>query len=143
MSKSISFENVIFANNGASGRVDIGLIGMEVATGHADFNIMEMKTGVTVGTATLDIHCKGMDIIGFDGQVDFKVFDLDGTQIFHTMFNSDNGMEGADEFINRICKFTCKSEANVRELMYNACMAISDTSEVYKEHITFGSKHSA
>ena len=89
---SINFENVIFANNGASGRVDIGLIGMEVATGHADFNIMAMKTGVTVGTATLDI--------------------------------------------------TCKSEANVREILYNACMAISDASEVYEEHITFG-KHSA
>lgn len=139
---SINFENVIFANNGASGRVDIGLIGMEVATGHADFNIMEMKTGVTVGTATLDINCNGMEIIGFDGQVDFKVFDIDGTQIFRAMFNSDNGTEGADEFVNRIGKFTCKSEANVREILYNACMAISDASEVYEEHITFG-KHSA
>ena len=114
---SINFENVIFASNGASGRVDIGLIGMEVATGHADFNIMEMKTGVTVGTATLDINCKGMEIIGFDGQVDFKIFDLDGTQVFHTMVNSDNGTEGADEFVNRIGKFTCKSEANVREIL--------------------------
>lgn len=139
---SINFENVIFANNGASGRVDIGLIGMEVATGHADFNIMEMKTGVSVGKATLDINCKGMEIIGFDGQVDFKIFDIDGTQVFHTMVNSDDGTEGADEFINRICKFTCKSEANVREIIYNACMAISDASEVYEEHITFG-KHSA
>lgn len=139
---SINFENVIFANNGASGRVDIGLIGMEVATGHADFNIMEMKTGVTVGTATLDINCKGMEIIGFDGQVDFNVFDIDGTQIFHTTVSSDNGTEGADEFVNRICKFTCKSEANVREILYNACMAISDASEIYEEHITFG-KHSA
>ena len=139
---SINFENVIFANNGASGRVDIGLIGMEVATGHADFNIMEMKTGVTVGTATLDINCKGMEIIGFDGQVDFKVFDIDGTQIFHTTVSSDNGTEGADEFVNRICKFTCKSEANVREILYNACMAISDASEIYEERITFG-KHSA
>ena len=139
---SINFVNVIFASNGASGRVDIGLIGMEVATGHADFNIMEMKTGVTVGTATLDINCKGMEIIGFDGQVDFKVFDIDGTQIFHTTVSSDNGTEGADEFVNRIGKFTCKSEANVREILYNACMAISDASEVYEEHITFG-KHSA
>ena len=139
---SINFENVIFANNGASGRVDIGLIGMEVATGHADFNIMEMKTGVTVGTATLDINCKGMEIIGFDGQVDFKIFDLDGTQVFNTMVNSDNGAEGAYEFVNRIGKFTCKSEANVREILYNACMAISDASEIYEEHITFG-KHSA
>lgn len=139
---SINFENVIFANNGASGRVDIGLIGMEVATGHADFNIMDMKTGVTVGTATLDINCKGMEIIGFDGQVDFKVFDIDGTQVFHTIVNSDNGTEGADEFVNSIGKFTCKSEANVREILYNACMAISDASEVYEEHITFG-KHSA
>ncbi len=139
---SINFENVIFANNGASGRVDIGLIGMEVATGHADFNIMEMKTGVTVGTATLDINCKGMEIIGFDGQVDFKVFDIDGTQIFHTTVSSDNGTEGADEFVNRIGKFTCKSEANVREILYNACMAISDASEIYEERITFG-KHSA
>ena len=139
---SINFENVIFASNGASGRVDIGLIGMEVATGHADFNIMEMKTGVTVGTATLDINCKGMEINGLDGQVDFKIFDLDGTQVFHTMVNSDNGTEGADEFVNRIGKFTCKSEANVREILYNACMAISDASEVYEEHITFG-KHSA
>ena len=139
---SINFENVIFANNGASGRVDIGLIGMEVATGHADFNIMEMKTGVTVGTATLDINCKGMEIIGFDGQVDFKIFDLDGTQVFHTMVNSDNGTEGADGFVNRIGKFTCKSEANVREILYNACMAISDASEIYEEHITFD-KHSA
>ena len=139
---SINFENVIFASNGASGRVDIGLIGMEVATGHADFNIMEMKTGVTVGTATLDINCKGMEIIGFDGQVDFKIFDLDGTQVFHTMVNSNNDTEGADEFVNRIGKFTCKSEANVREILYNACMAISDVSEVYEEHITFG-KHSA
>ena len=139
---SINFENVIFANNGASGRVDIGLIGMEVATGHADFNIMEMKTGVTVGTATLDINCKGMEIIGFDGQVDFKIFDIDGTQIFHTTVSSDNGTEGADEFVNRIGKFTCKSESNVREILYNACMAISDASEVYEEHITFG-KHSA
>ena len=139
---SINFENVIFANNGASGRVDIGLIGMEVATGHADFNIMDMKTGVTVGTATLDINCKGMEIIGFDGQVDFKVFDIDGTQIFHTTVSSDNGTEGADEFVNRIGKFTCKSETNVREILYNACMAISDASEVYEEHITFG-KHSA
>ena len=139
---SINFENVIFANNGASGRVDIGLIGMEVATGHADFNIMDMKTGVTVGTATLDINCKGMEIIGFDGQVDFKIFDIDGTQIFHTTVSSDNGTEGADEFVNRIGKFTCKSEANVREILYNACMAISDASEVYEEHITFG-KHSA
>ena len=115
---------------------------MEVATGHADFNIMEMKTGVTVGTATLDINCKGMEIIGFDGQVDFKIFDLDGTQVFHTMVNSDNCTEGADEFVNRIGKFTCKSEANVREILYNACMAISDASEIYEEHITFG-KHSA
>ena len=139
---SINFENVIFANNGASGRVDIGLIGMEVATGHADFNIMEMKTGVTVGTATLDINCKGMESSGFDGQVDFKVFDIDGTQIFHTTVSSDNGTEGADEFVNRIGKLTCKSEANVREILYNACMAISDASEVYEEHITFG-KHSA
>ena len=139
---SINFENVIFANNGASGRVDIGLIGMEVATGHADFNIMEMKTGVTVGTATLDINCKGMEIIGFDGRVDFKIFDLDGTQIFHTTVSSDNGTEGADEFVNRIGKFTCKSEANVREILYNACMAISDASEIYEERITFG-KHSA
>ena len=139
---SINFENVIFANNGASGRVDIGLIGMEVATGHADFNIMEMKTGVTVGTATLDINCKGMEIIGFDGQVDFKIFDLDGTQVFHTTVNSDNGTEGADGFVSRIGKFTCKSEANVREILYNACMAISDASEIYEEHITFG-KHSA
>lgn len=139
---SINFENVIFANNGASGRVDIGLIGMEVATGHADFNIMEMKTGVTVGTATLDINCKGMEIVGFDGQVDFKVFNIDGTQIFHTTVSSDNGTEGADEFVNRIGKFICKSEANVREILYNACMAISDASEVYEEHITFG-KHSA
>ena len=139
---SINFENVIFANNGASGRVDIGLIGMEVATGHAEFNNMAMKTGVTVGTATLDINCKGMEIIGFDGQVDFKVFDIDGTQIFHTTVSSDNGTEGADEFVNRIGKFTCKSEANVREILYNACMAISDASEVYEEHITFG-KHSA
>ena len=139
---SINFENVIFANNGASGRVDIGLIGMEVATGHADFNIMEMKTGVTVGTATLDINCKGMEIIGFDGQVDFKIFDIDGTPIFHTTVSSDNGTEGADEFVNRIGKFTCKSESNVREILYNACMAISDASEVYEEHITFG-KHSA
>lgn len=139
---SINFENVIFASNGASGRVDIGLIGMEVATGHADFNIMDMKTGVTVGTATLDINCKGMEIIGFDGQVDFKIFDLDGIQIFHTTVSSDNGTEGADEFVNRIGKFTCKSEANVREILYNACMAISDASEVYEEHITFG-KHSA
>lgn len=139
---SINFENVIFANNGASGRVDIGLIGMEVATGHADFNIMEMKTGVSVGKATLDINCKGMEIIGFDGQVDFKVFDIDGTQIFHTTVSSDNGTEGADEFVNRIGKFTCKNEANVREILYNACMAISDASEVYEEHITFG-RHSA
>ena len=139
---SINFENVIFANNGASGRVNIGLIGMEVATGHADFNIMEMKTGVTVGTATLDINCKGMEIIGFDGRVDFKIFDLDGTQIFHTTVSSDNGTEGADEFVNRIGKFICKSEANVREILYNACMAISDASEIYEEHITFG-KHSA
>lgn len=140
---TINFENVIFANNGASGRVDIGLIGMETATGHANFNIMEMKTGVAVGTATLDINCKGMEIIGFDGQVDFKVFDLDGTQIFHTFVNSDNGMEAADEFVKRIGKFTCKSEANVREILYNACMSIGDASEVYEEHITFGSKHSA
>lgn len=139
---TINFEKVIFANNGASGRVDIGLIGMEVATGHADFNIMEMKTGVSVGKATLDINCKGMEIIGFDGRVDFKIFDLDGTQIFHTTISSDNGTEGADEFVNHIGKFTCKSEANVREILYNACMAISDASEVYEEHITFG-KHSA
>lgn len=142
MSTTINFENTIFANNGVSGRVDIGLIGMEVATGHADFSLMEMKTGVTVGTATLDINCKGMEIIGFDGRVDFKIFDLDGTQIFHTTVSSDNGTEGADEFVNRIGKFTCKSEANVREILYNTCMAISDASEVYKEHITFG-KHSA
>lgn len=139
---SINFENVIFANNGASGRVDIGLVGMEVATGHADFSLMEMKTGVSVGKATLNINCKGMEIIGFDGQVDFKIFDIDGTQIFHTAFSSDNGTEGVDEFVNRIGKFTCKSEANVREILYNACMAISDASEVYEEHITFG-KHSA
>ena len=139
---SINFENVIFANNGASGRVDIGLIGMEVATGRADFNIIFFLFFVTVGTATLDINCKGMEIIGFDGQVDFKIFDLDGTQIFHTTVSSDNGTEGADEFVNRIGKFTCKSEANVREILYNACMAISDASEIYEEHITFG-KHSA
>ena len=139
---SINFENVIFANNGASGSVDIGLVGMEVATGHADFSLMEMKTGVSVGKATLNINCKGMEIIGFDGQVDFKIFDIDGTQIFHTAFSSDNGTEGVDEFVNRIGKFTCKSEANVREILYNACMAISDASEVYEEHITFG-KHSA
>ena len=139
---SINFENVIFANNGASGRVDIGLVGMEVATGHADFSLMEMKTGVSVGKATLNINCKGMEIIGFDGQVDFKIFDIDGTQIFHTAFSSDNGTEGVDEFVNRIGKFTCKSEANVREILYNACMAISDASEVYEKHITFG-KHSA
>lgn len=138
MSTTINFENIIFANNGASGRVDIGLIGMEIATGHADFNLMEMKTGTSVGKATLDINCKGMEIIGFDGLVDFKIFDLDGTQVFHTTVNSDNGTEGADEFINRICKFTHKSEVNARELMYNACMAISDASEVYEEHITFG-----
>ena len=100
---TINFENVIFANNGASGRVDIG----------------------------------------FDGQVDFKIFDLDGTQIFHTVVNSDNGTEAADEFVKRIGKFTCKSETNVREILYNACMLISDASEVYEEHITFGSKHSA
>ena len=130
---SINFENVIFANNGAFGRVYIDLIGMEVATCHADFNIMEMKTGVIVGKATLDINCKGMEIIGFDGRADFKIFDLDGTQIFHTTVSSDNGTEGADEFVNHIGKFTCKNEANVREILYNAYMAIIDASKVYEE----------
>lgn len=137
---SINFENSMFVIKNATGTVEQGLIGFQECSGHADLDILDCNTDEKLGTATVDIECSGMDATGYDGQSIFSIFNGE-EEIFHATFNSTNGLDGYNKFIESIALVTCKTNANVKEMLANAGEAVSRNTKVHKETWSFGSKH--
>ena len=137
---SINFENAMFIIKSAIGTVEQGLIGFQECSGHADLDILDCNTDEKLGTATVDIECSGMDATGYDGQSIFSIFNGE-EEIFHATFNSMNGLDGYNKFIESIASVTCKTKANVKEILANAGEAIGRNTKVHKETWSFGSKH--
>ena len=136
----INFENSMFVIKNATGTVEQGLIGFQECSGHADLDILDCNTDEKLGTATVDIECSGMDATGYDGKSIFSIFNGE-EQIFHATFNSTNGLDGYNKFIESIALVTCKTNANVKEMLANAGEAVSRNTKVHKETWSFGSKH--
>lgn len=136
----INFENSMFVIKNVTGTVEQGLIGFQECSGHADLDILDCNTDEKLGTATVDIECSGMDATGYDGQSIFSIFNGE-EEIFHATFNSTNGLDGYNKFIESIALVTCKTNANVKEMLANAGEAVSRNTKVHKETWSFGSKH--